>query len=371
MSTPLILTTPIKRSARTLQLEGMFDLGARTDSTVKLPAFPVEELGVKPWNVGLIVGPSGAGKTQTARRAFADHWPEPFEWAHDRAVVDEMPDGVGVKEIVEVLSSVGFSSPPAWLRPFHILSNGERFRVEVARALLERRDITVIDEFTSVVDRTVAQVASNAIQKAVRRRGQRLVTVTCHYDVEDWLQPDWTFEPATGLFTWRSVQPRPRVNIELVRGSAADWPLFRSHHYLSEDFNKAARVVLALIDERPVAFCAVLPLPSGTIKDAYRIHRIVTLPDFQGVGVGNALMEQVAGALVSLGKKPLITTSHPGLSASLNRSRDWMLTRSPGRLSAGKRSVSGGATSRNTAGFRYFGPARPEIKPLLVGGALR
>lgn len=368
------LTTPITRSARTVQLEGMFDLGESTASVVELAVFPMERLAERPWNIGLIVGPSGCGKTQTARRAFADHWPDPFEWAHDRAVVDEMPPNCGVKEIVEVLSSVGFSSPPAWLRPYHILSNGERFRVEVARALLERRDVTVVDEFTSVVDRTVAQVASHAVQKAVRRREQQLVAVTCHYDVEDWLQPDWRYDPSNGEFEWRCLQPRPRVNVELTRGVHADWNAFRQHHYLSHEMNRSSRVVIGKVNGIPAVLCAVLPLPHKT-PNLYRIHRIVTMPDFQGIGVGGRVLDAIAGGLVACGKRPLITTSHPAFVASLNRSPLWGLARKPSRSSIGTITIGGFnnsvARDRNTAGFTYVGPANIELGRLLAGGALQ
>ncbi len=94
--------------------------------------------------------------------------------------------------------ALGFSSPPAWLRPFHLLSNGEQFRVTLARALAEMPELAVVDEFTSVVDRTVARIGSGAISRAVRRSGRRLVAVTCHYDVLPWLEPDWVLDMADG-----------------------------------------------------------------------------------------------------------------------------------------------------------------------------
>lgn len=66
-------------------------------------------------------------------------------------------------------------------------------RVELARAMLES-DFIVFDEFTSVVDRQVAQTASMAINKAVHRMDKQFIAVTCHYDVLEWLQPDWVFD---------------------------------------------------------------------------------------------------------------------------------------------------------------------------------
>src|SRR4029077_5021989 len=66
--------------------------------------------------------------------------------------------------------------------------------------------LIVMDEFTSVVDRTVAQIGSAALAKTVRQRGQKFIAVTCHEDVEDWLQPDWVYRPAPNFFAWGGFQ---------------------------------------------------------------------------------------------------------------------------------------------------------------------
>lgn len=146
-------STTIARSPRVTQLEGIFDVppAKRSQLTwdVSLP------LEAKPWNIGLIVGPSGSGKSTILAEAFPA--PALLEWPEDGAVVDGFPAGMGVKEITSALSSVGFSSPPSWLRPFHVLSNGEQFRADLARRIIESDGLAVVDEFTSVVDRTVAQ----------------------------------------------------------------------------------------------------------------------------------------------------------------------------------------------------------------------
>src|SRR5204863_2808518 len=101
-----------------------------------------------------------------------------------RSVLDGFPVDVPIKELIELLSSVGFSSPPAWLRPYHVLSTGQQFRVTLAWLLAAAPSdrLVVCDEYTSVVDRTVAQIGSAAVAKTVRRRGQRFVAVTCHED---------------------------------------------------------------------------------------------------------------------------------------------------------------------------------------------
>lgn len=104
-----------------------------------------------------------------------------------------MPKSASVDEIEKMFYTVGFGSVPSWLKPFSALSNGEKMRVELANALLQN-DFVVFDEFTSVVDRNVAQVASYAISKAIKKTDKQFIAVTCHKDVLSWLQPDWVFD---------------------------------------------------------------------------------------------------------------------------------------------------------------------------------
>ncbi|HEY2510277.1 MAG TPA: hypothetical protein VGI39_05460 [Polyangiaceae bacterium] len=213
----------IATSARVMQVASMFDVPPSEKSSVEWHAdVPIEE---KPWSVGLIVGPSGSGKSTAARTLFgADKIVSDFPWRSDRSVLDDFPSELGIKDIVALLSSVGFNTPAAWMRPFEVLSNGEKFRVGIARALAETRDLVVVDEFTSVVDRQVAQVASHCVQKTVRRQKRQLVAVSCHFDVIDWLQPDWIFQPAlagsAGAFQWRPVGDHPPFGLASVRSIA-------------------------------------------------------------------------------------------------------------------------------------------------------
>ena len=144
------------------------------------------------WHVGLIVGGSGTGKTTIARQCFPDAYVVGYEYSKP-SVIDDMPKA-SVKDIEKAFTSVGFSSPPSWLKPYAVLSNGEKMRADLARAILDDKDLIVFDEFTSVVNREAAKTTSCAIAKAVRRSGKKFIAVSCHDDIIDWLEPDWIYD---------------------------------------------------------------------------------------------------------------------------------------------------------------------------------
>ena len=123
--------------------------------------------------------------------------------------MDDFPEGLETQEITRLLCSVGFASPPDWLKSYDCLSQGEKMRVDIARALCLDKSLVVFDEFTSVVDREIAKVSAFAISKVVRRSSKKFIAVTCHYDVVDWLEPDWVFCTDTMEFIRKKECGRP------------------------------------------------------------------------------------------------------------------------------------------------------------------
>jgi ABC-type polar amino acid transport system ATPase subunit len=168
-------------------------------------SLPIEDFE---WQVGVIVGRSGSGKTSIAKQLFPDAYIKGFHYIQP-CVLDDFPEDLETGEITKLLSSVGFASPPDWLKSYDCLSQGEKMRVDIARALCLPQELVVFDEFTSVVDREIAKVSAFAISKAVRRSKKRFIAVTCHYDVVDWLEPDWVFCTDTMLFDRKKEQGRP------------------------------------------------------------------------------------------------------------------------------------------------------------------
>jgi len=359
------VTCPVYDSFRVQQVAGMFDVPLAERATerfsVEIPGPLLARLpasrtsngpgGPDGWRIGLVVGPSASGKSTIAERMFGDSIYRGGDWPPDKAVVDAMGQRP-IKEITGMFTAVGFSSPPSWIKPYRVLSGGEQFRCDLARALLGEpgrssgepgrsrpgstrvvtgparqlvgpaRQLVVFDEFTSVVDRNVARIASAAIAKGIHfgRIACRFVAVTCHYDVTEWLQPDWVIDMATSEFHRRRLR-RPPIELAIFRVGRAAWRLFARHHYLSGSLSRAARCFLALWHQQPVAFCATVSLIGK--KRRWRISRIVTLPDYQGVGIGSAVMEAVADLHRAEGHRVNITTSHPAMIGHLRRSPRW------------------------------------------------
>lgn len=344
-----------KPSFRNSKIVGMFDVPVEEKLTKRFEAeLPIEEME---WGVGLITGPSGAGKTTIATQAFGADLFTGYEWPSDKSVVDCFKKGIKIDDITGALSHVGFSSPPAWLLPYKCLSNGQKFRADMARLICEaeKGQTLVVDEFTSVVDRTVAKISSAAVAKYARRKGVQFVAVSCHDDIADWLEPDWIYRVDTGEFSRRCLQ-RPSIKLEVFRCHHSAWRLFKGHHYLSADINKAAHCFIAMWGDEPVAFAAALPFPHHVVKNYWRGHRTVVLPDYQGVGIGNRLSETIAENYLEQGKRYTSLTSHPAMVQHRLRSDKWVMIRSPGQVAGTVKSGSMKTSQgRLTASFEYIG----------------
>ena len=120
----------------------------------------------------------------------------------------------------------------------------------------------VFDEFTSVVDRTVARIGAAAVAQAVRRtwcgrpacESKQFVAVTCHYDVAQWLQADWVLDMGSGHLT-RGRLRRPKLRLCLHRTTADAWPMFARHHYLTAALNRSAHCYVGLLEGVERAEC--------------------------------------------------------------------------------------------------------------------
>lgn len=123
---------------------------------------------------------------------------------------------------------------------------------------------------------------------------------------------------------------RPKIHIDVVevprKKISHVWKMFSRHHYLNSELNVASFCYLALFDDVPVGFNSVMPLPSGTIKNAWRDHRLVVLPDFQGMRIGISLNEFVAQKYIDMNKRFYSKTANIKLGKYRNESAHWRAT---------------------------------------------
>lgn len=354
-SSKFIKTSIIPNSFRNEKVKGMFDV----DKSEIIKEFdiniPIENMK---WNVGVIVGSSGSGKTTIAKEVFKDYLLfDGFVWDNSKTIIDNFDAKYTPKEITEILSKVGFSSPPDWLKPFNVLSNGQKMRVELAKLILENDKPIIYDEFTSVVDRQVAQIGSYAIQKYVRKQNKKFIAVSCHYDIIDWLEPDWIYDVNKNQFLKDLPNQRPKIKINIRKAEQCEWKIFKNYHYLSSEHNSAAHRYIAEINGEMIAWCSVLHFPHPKIKNMKKIHRIVVLPDYQGIGIGNIFLNEIAQIYKEQKQRTTITTSTPVFINSLQNSNKWIMTQKPCRrfITCKTSTVKMSKGDRLIASFEYIG----------------
>jgi len=343
-------------SFRVASVMGKFDLNSnKIEETfvgnIELP---------KKWQVGLIVGASGTGKTTIAKELFPKSYITNFKYKAE-SILDDMPKDKSIDEIVKTFNAVGFSSPPSWLKSYSVLSNGQKMRVDLANALLNNNKLIVFDEFTSVVDRKIAQIGSYAVQKSVRRTKKQFIAVSCHFDVEDWLMPDWIFNTDTMTFLNLEKQKKNRPKVDLQILATKDktiWKAFAKHHYLSHTHHNAAHTYVAYVNNQLAGFISILHFPHQRLKNMKKVHRLVILPDFQGIGFGIILLEFIGKYYIENNYRFSITTSAPSLIHFFKKSNDWRL-KSHGRTMGGRtksanNKLNSGSEKRLTTNWEFI-----------------
>lgn len=203
---------------RAARVKSLFN-AERGDKFDLIADLPVEDMD---WQIGLVVGPSGSGKTSIGETLFSggqivnlyEGWPD------DQPIVEAISPWLDFNAVTGALANVGLGDVPAWLRPFKALSNGQQFRAGLARLISDPQDEVIVDEFTSVIDRQIARIGAMAFSKGWRRnKGKKVVLLSCHYDIVEWLQPDWVYDTGTGDFK-KKVQSDP--------GHHSNWKFGRS-----------------------------------------------------------------------------------------------------------------------------------------------
>jgi ABC-type Mn2+/Zn2+ transport system ATPase subunit len=249
------------------------------------------------FNIGVIYGASGSGKTTLAKNIFGqDVFKSPLQ--EDIPIINQFNECYSYEECASMLSGIGLNSVPCWVRPVYTLSNGQKARAEAALLMSQDKEIIIIDEWTSVVDRNVAKAMSHTIQKYAKRKNKKIILLSCHYDVIEWLNPDWLIDCNKQEFIKREnpdffFTEREKIEFTIKPISSESWKYFSKYHYLSEKLPGGKNYFFGLfINDNQIGFQCFsnyVPQVKGK-KIIYHSNRTVIHPDYQGFGLGIKLI---------------------------------------------------------------------------------
>ena len=380
------LESPVATSFRAQRAADSLDIDTAKKAVHELTIDGVDIRS--PFSVGVIVGASGSGKTTLARELYGS---DALETILDltRPVIEQFPASMSYDECAAALAGVGLTSVPCWIRPAVTLSNGQRARAEAAIALTRvnahQPTCVVIDEWTSVVDRTVAKVMSHCVAKYARKQGPieggRIVLVSCHYDVLDWLNPDWVIDCNRAVYLdRRSVQPRFRreeqLRFDIHEVDRTTWKAFSKYHYLSDRLPGGAIECYGLFHGADQVgfqcFANYVPTRKGWAQRIMHSNRTVIHPDYAGLGLGIRVITATASDMVRKGFRVMAKFSSAPVARAMARDPRWRqneVKRQIGRMNRGgtMERVTGYRENITTYSYNYVGgPALPEWCTLTI-----
>jgi ABC-type ATPase with predicted acetyltransferase domain len=262
------------------------------------------------WNIGLVYGNSGSGKTTMIKHLFGDKIFE-VKLDEDKPIINQLPEDMSYEDCAKMLNGIGLNSVPCWIRPVKTLSNGQRARAEAVYLMTQSDEIIFIDEWTSVVDRTVAKAMSLCLYKYAKRNNKRLVLCSCHVDILEWLNPDWMIDCNKQKFILPESEDfffnkREQLQFEIKEIDRASWKYFSKYHYLSERLPGGKLYLYGLFyNSNQIGFqCFANYVPyteSEKLKKRkiiYHSNRTVIHPDYNGLGLGIKLINETSELLL-------------------------------------------------------------------------
>ena len=318
------LKSPIINDEYTNYIYESYDIQNREFTNVQIN-HSLSDFDSFDWNIIVIFGGSGSGKTSILKSIGEI---KNVKFDYNKPLISNF-DWLEPKDATFLLTSMGLSSVPTWLRPFHTLSNGEQYRATIAYLISKanENEIILIDEFTSVVNRDVAKSMSFAIQKYIRKHNKKVIFASCHYDIFEWLMPDYILSPEKGGTLERGEwlrQGKPNIELSVYRCKPKIWELFKKHHYLTEEVNNSFIFLLFEFNGIPIAINVIGILVGKTdCKKSFRESRLVVLPDYQGIGIGSKISEFTASICKSISSNYYTKTVNPALGEYRLKSKNW------------------------------------------------
>ena len=311
------------------------------------------------WNIGLVVGASGSGKTTLIKQLFGNNV---FDCDIDpeKPIIEQFPSILSYDDCAKILNGIGLTSVPCWIRPYKTLSNGQQARAQAAYLLTKSDDIVCIDEWTSVVDRTVAKAMSVCVDKFTRRNNKRIILCSCHYDIIEWVRPDWIIDcnkqefqmPQSDGFFFKE---REKLQFDLRKIDSSSWKYFSKYHYLNENLPGGLCYFYGLFHgDNQIGFqcfANYVPHRKGT-KIIMHSNRTVIHPDYVGLGLGVKIINASCEALLKeLDCRIMGKFSSVPVYKAFKKDPNWILREE--KLIFNKTSVGGNMLRKS--GFREKG----------------
>lgn len=309
------------------------------------------------FNVGLIIGASGSGKTTLAHKIYG---PDCFDTLLDptRPVIEQFDPEMSYADCVNALTGIGLSQVACWIKPAGALSNGQKARAEAALQMCSGKEFVVIDEFTSVVDRNVAKAMAFCVQRFARKYGKRIVLISCHYDVFEWLNPDWVIDCNKETYSNRRLERLgyergEKIEFQIAECERNSWHRFSKYHYLSDRLPGGHIETFGVyLDGRQIGFqcfANYVPHRKGT-KKIMHSNRTVVHPDYVGFGLGMKVIDATSFEMKSRGYDVQAKFSSVPVYSAMSKSPLWKLTSVSNNTHASQK-MPGGNMSRK-GGFR-------------------
>ena len=343
------LESPIATSFRCTMAANSLDIDVKKKS--------IHELNIQadlnaPWNMGLIVGASGSGKTTLAKQIFGNDCFD-FDVDESKTVLDQFPADWTYEQCQNALNGIGLSQVPCWIRPLYTLSNGQKTRA-IAALQLARNEDFVVDEWTSVVDRTVAKSMSHCLQKHARATQRKVVAVSCHYDVLEWLNPDWVLDCNKGTYIDRrslrqSFKRDEKLQFNIRSIGRESWRYFSKYHYLSDQLPGGHIKLFGLFfGDDQIGFQCFANYTPCRKGDVMKMHsnRTVIHPDYVGLGLGMRLIEETSHIMHKDGYDVWAKFSSVPVAKAFEKSKNWKL------CNVARFTGTGGGTMLRDSGFR-------------------
>lgn len=184
--------TRVNKTIRTLEIAESFGLGLDEKAWA---LYDNLELDIERGDVVYVTGQSGSGKSVVLRelqRLMADAGQrvasiDDFVFADDTNVIDQL--GKTTSDALGLLSMAGLNDAYLFVRKPSEMSDGQKYRLKIAKLIESGADVWVADEFGAVLDRVTAQVVASNLQRAARAVGATVIVATTHEDLKNALRP--------------------------------------------------------------------------------------------------------------------------------------------------------------------------------------